>query len=77
MKVPLTSCSAVAEVLMKSKLLRSADGYTNVFIAPDRSKEERRLRKELVNELKSKRNSDPDRKYVISRGQVVCLTNVT
>ena len=41
-----------------------------VFIAPDRSKEERVERKKLVDFIKEKRKSDPERYYYISAGSV-------
>ncbi len=73
-KIGLTSETVVAELLKKSHLLRQQEGYHRVYISPDRTKEERILRKELVNNLICKRREKPDLKFAIRKGKVVCIS---
>ena len=73
-KIAFTSATVVTGLLRKSHLLRTADGYSSVYISPDRSMEERTVRKELVNVLRRKRNEKPDLKFAIRDGKVVCIS---
>ncbi len=73
-KIAFTSATMVSGLLRKSHLLRLKDGYRLVYISPDRTKEERTIRKELVVDLRSKRKEKPDLKFAIRNGKVVCIT---
>ena len=53
-KVSHPSSAHVVEILREPKKLKDSEQYRNVFIAPDRTVEERRLRRELVESLKKK-----------------------
>ncbi len=70
-KISLTSSQMVSELLKKSKLLQTQDAFKSVFIAPDRTKEERELRKKLVDDLKAKRSKHSNLKFAIRNGSVV------
>ncbi len=70
-KLTLTSADHVSEILRKTKRLRTKAGYESVYICPDRSVEERKALKKLLDELKSKRKSDSDGDYRIRNKKVV------
>ncbi|MCP4460019.1 MAG: hypothetical protein GY816_18650, partial [Cytophagales bacterium] len=72
-KLSFASSFLVSDVLRKSKLLRTNDDFKNVFIAADRTKEERAHRRKLVDELREKRNEHSDLKFVIRNGKVMQL----
>ena len=71
MKVVLPSSEAVERVLRNAKTLRGTTRFNKVYIAPDRSREEREERKVLVAQIKEKMCSDPQRYHYIKNG-VVC-----
>ncbi len=70
-KISFTSSMMVSEVLKKSKLLRNHSAFKTVFIAPDRTKEERTVRRKLVDELRTMRSKHSDSKFVIRNNRVV------
>ena len=70
-KVTLTTSATVTEVLRNSKLLRCAEGCRKVFICPDRTVEQRKVQKGLVDKLRKKRTENPDTRYRIRNGVVV------
>ena len=57
-------------VLAKSAKLRQVEGYSRVYLSPDRTVEQRLERKRLVGELCEKRENFPEKKFVIRRGEV-------
>ena len=59
-KFSLSSHAPLAQVLKSAIKLCTADGYTTVYICPDRSAEERKAYKKLVEERKKKRDSETD-----------------
>ena len=64
-----------AQTTMKSaKSLKHSDKFGRVFIAPDRSPEERTQRRKLVQQLRDKRQREPEKHHYISRGEV-CSTD--
>ena len=65
------SSDSVYQILRKAKQLRDTEGYERVFISPDRTVEERISRQKLVNELKEKRAAEPNKHYIIRKGEVV------
>ena len=73
-KVMLESVNTAREVLRNSKLLRNVDGCRGIFICPDRTVEERRTQKELINQLRQKRLENPNDRYHIRSGQIVLYT---
>ncbi len=73
-KIALTSTTVVTGLLRKSHLLRHMEGYSKVYISPDRTKEERTMRKELVDDLRSMRKEKPNLKFAIRNGKVVSIS---
>ena len=59
--------------MRKAKRLKDIDCYRTVYISPDRTPEERISRQKLVCQLKEKRQLDPDQRYYIRRGEIVCI----
>ena len=76
-KISFTSSIVVGNIIKKSSQLKTVDGFDPIFIARDRSKEERQQRRFLVEELKRKRGEDSSQKYGIRNGKVVCLAGST
>ena len=70
-KVNLPSSAHVVEILREPKKLKDSEQYRNVFIAPDRTVEDRRLRRELVEILKKKRQYEPNRRHFIKGNEIV------
>ena len=66
------SSSTVTAILQRAKRLREIDGYQSIYLCPDRTLEERKIRKKLVEQLKEKRANHPDKRYFIRGGHVVC-----
>ena len=60
-KISLSSQAHDAHVLKNAKKLRTQDGYRSVYICPDRSPEERKAYKKLVEEVKMKRDTETDK----------------
>ena len=69
-KVKLSSPSIVKTVLGQAKLLRNSDKLKSVFVKPDLSIEERTERRQLVQDLKQRRISEPDKRHYIKGGAV-------
>ena len=72
-KVSLTSATMVSTLLVKSQRLRQSNIFKSVYISPDRTKEERLVRRTLVNELREKRMDKPDSVFVIRKGKVLSV----
>ena len=69
------STDVVHQILKKAKRLRTTDEYKTIYISPNRTLEERAIRKQLVSELKVKRSGDPNSRYFIRKGEVVKVEN--
>ena len=65
LKVSFSFKSTAFELLLKSKNLKDDDQFNNVFIVPDRSREERAEHKKLVEQLRAKRAENPEKKFYI------------
>ena len=70
-KFTLRSSDMVKQILRKAKALRTKDGFSNVYISPDRTVEERRAFKKLWDELQEKRKVDPDKVHYIKNNKIV------
>ena len=57
--------------MSRAKELKGWDKHGKMFIGPDRSREERAVRKELVQELRRKRDEEPGKNFVIRRNEVI------
>ena len=72
-KVTFQSGEMARSVLAKSANLRQVEGYSRVYLGPDRTFEQRKERKRLLGVLCEKRASCPEKKFVIRRGAVTEL----
>ena len=70
-KFTLTNSDHVAQVLRNARRLHTKEGYKTVYICPDRTAEERRAHKKLLELLREKRTSEPHRVHVIKFNRVV------
>ena len=61
----------VKQILSKAKLLRTKEGYSSIYISPDRTVEERRAFKKLWEELQEKRKSHTGRVHYIRNNKIV------
>ena len=61
----------VKQVLSKAKLLRTKEGYSSIYISPDRTVEERRAFKKLWEELQLKRKTDNGKVHYIKNNKIV------
>ena len=74
MKVYLNSQEDAQATVKNAKSLKNSREFGGVFIAPDRSPEERIERRRLVQLLREKRQNEPEKHHYISRG-AVCSTD--
>ena len=65
LKLTFSSKSTAFELLVKSKNLKDDDQYGNIFIVPDRTREERVEHRKLVEQLKVKRAENPEKRFYI------------
>ena len=72
-KVSFSSSSIVQQILKKSSKLCGTERFKRVFLAPDRTAEERAQRKELVLELKRRAGIEKDKKLFIRGGKICSL----
>ena len=71
-KVRLETQKDVKKVLRNAHKLKSSEKFSHIYIAPDRSPQQRAERRELVEELKNKRESEPNKTWIIKDGSVIC-----
>ena len=69
-KVHFNSREEARETICNAKYLRRSEKYSSVFIAPDRSPEERAQRRKLVQLLREKREREPGSHHFISQGKI-------
>ena len=70
-KFTLRSSDMVNQILRKAKILRTKEGYNSIYISPDRTVEERRAYKKLLEELHSKRITDSSKVHYIKNNKIV------
>ena len=68
-KVTLSSATTVQQILGKSRKLRDSQ-YNAVYLAPDRTAEQRAEHRQLVLQLKKKGNDEPGRRHYIKGGLI-------
>ena len=73
-KLGLSSSDMVQNVLRKARLLRGKEGYKTVYICPDRTVDERRAYKKLVEELKVKKIEEPDKFFITKNSKVFSVS---
>ena len=74
-KVTFRSSTISRQVLAKASKLRSSSKFSDVFISPDRTPDQRAKQRELVVELKKRRAEDRGKNHFI-RGDRVVTTDV-
>ena len=65
MKFTLSSSDQARSLLSKTKLLRHVEGFSSVYITPDRSAADGIAYKKVVHQLLNKRTAEPDKVLVI------------
>ena len=70
-KVSLRSSETALQLQFSGRRLKDDHATKRVFISPDRSWEEREVRKRLMKEVKEKMRSDPNKYHYISGTSVV------
>ena len=70
-KFSLSNSDHVNQVLRSARQLHSKEGYRSVYICPDRTAEERRAHKKLIELLKEKRKTEPNRTHFIRNSKVM------
>lgn len=70
-KVTLSSSDGVQRVLRKAGLLKKSENLKRVYLAADRTMEERTARNELVKQLKQKRETEPGLYHFIRNGVIL------
>jgi hypothetical protein len=72
-KVTMRYSDEVKHLLNSANKLRKDDGvYKNVYLSPDRSKEERAVHKKLVLEMKELITKNPNKHYFIRGNEIKC-----
>ncbi len=69
-KVYLTSSNIAYQILMKSGRLKSAPQFKNVYLRPDMSIEQRKIRQKLVADLKEAISNQPGRYHYIQGDRI-------
>ena len=69
--VTVKSTDIVYKILRRAKRLKDIDGFKTVYIAPNRTPEERVSRQKLVTELKKIRSENLDCRYFIRKDGIV------
>ena len=69
--VCLASAASAQQLLYRAKGLKDWEKYGRVFVGPDRTREERVVRKGLVEELKKLREKEPGKSYIIRKNDVI------
>ena len=70
-KVKLRRPDTVMEVLVRAKKLKGNQDFGSIYIAPDRTFEEREAHKQLIDEMKKRRAEEPGMHFYIKRGKVL------
>ena len=72
MKVIATNSLVIDHILSNSRNLRHSDKFKAVFLSPDRSVELRKVRKDLVQDMKKRALAEPNKEFFIKDGQIHC-----
>ena len=70
-KVEFSTSSQALQIARMAGGLKQSQVFSKVFIRPDRTLEQRKERRTLVEELKQKKKADPEGRYSIRGGRVV------
>ena len=69
-KFTVSSHDHVRQILRKCKTLRTKEGYKSVYLSPDRTVDERRAFRKLLDELRQKRISEPDFVHILRNNKI-------
>lgn len=69
-RVRMERKESVLGVLARARQLKNSETYSAVFLGPDRTLDERKAHKKLVEELKKKRSESPDRVFFIRENSI-------
>lgn len=72
-KAVFSNTSTARVILARAKNLKKTDQYSAVYISPDRSPEERATHKQLILQLKKKRDSERDSYHFIRDGKICAV----
>ena len=75
-KASVSSSLIVGQILGNARNLRHSEKFKTVYLSQDRSLEQRKERKELVQEMKRRALADPNKKFYIRKGQIQCDDNI-
>ena len=70
-KVSLGNASIALQILSKARNLRNCDQFNQVFISPDRNLEQRKMHRDLVEQLRTKRTAEPNKRHYIRGAQII------
>ena len=70
-KFTLRSSDMVKQILSKAKLLRTKEGYSGIYISPDRTMKERKIFNKLWEELRLKRKTETGKVQYIKNNKIV------
>ena len=70
-KITVNSSDHVSQILRNAKLLRTKAGYSGIYICPDRTAAQRKADKQLWEQLKTMRKSEPEKVHRIRNGRIV------
>ena len=73
-KCSLKSTLHVQRILNNARKLRTKDGFSSIYISPDRTLDERRAYKKLVEEMNLRRSKEPDKVHVIKNNKIVSFS---
>ena len=69
-KFTVSNHDHVRQILRKCKTLRTKEGYKSVYLSPDRTVDERRAFRKLLDELRQKRISEPDFVHTLRNNKI-------
>ena len=70
MKVTVSSSIIVNQIVANAKKLRQVENFRTVFVCPDRSLEERKTQRDLVNKMKERALAEPEMRFFIKGGEI-------
>ena len=71
-KVIASNSLVVDQILRNARNLRHSEKFKTVFLSQDRSVEQRKIRKDLVQNMKKRAQAEPSKKFYIKDGQIHC-----
>ena len=70
----LKSTHYVQRILNNARKLRTKDGLCSIHISPDRTLDEQKAYKKLIEETKFRRSKEPDKVHVIKKNKIVSFS---